>query len=388
MTEKLYDKDSHLKTFYARVLSCESTGENYSVVLDKTAFFPEGGGQESDMGFIDNAEVSYVGLDGDTVFHITDTPLPVGAEVTGVIDWERRFDFMQQHTGEHILSGVAHTLYGCENVGFHLSEDTVTLDFDKILSREQLAEIERLANIAVFENREVYTYYPDKKLLKQLKYRSKKEIDGDIRIVEIEGTDVCACCAPHVKFTGEVGIIKLLSTEKLRGGIRIEIKCGGRALRDYGESYENTAKIGDMLSVKYNETAAAAERLRQEYAELKGKNSVLKKRIIEEKTKAFENEEKITALFEDDFDIKELQLYSNALYEKSGGIRAVFTPAENGYAFAICGEPQRLDTLFASFKRAFSVKGGGRNGMVQGTVFAEKRDLEEFFKIKNGSFEI
>lgn len=381
MTEKLYDIDSNLKEFTANVISCEEKGENFVVLLDRTAFFPEAGGQGCDKGYIDNSAVLDVQIKDEIISHIVDKPLAVGTTVNCKLDWERRFDFMQQHSGEHIISGIANRLYGCENVGFHLSEDIVTLDFDIPLTKEQILKVEALANEAVFANKAINTYYPDEMTLETLNYRSKKELEGDIRIVEIEDTDICACCAPHVKLTGEIGLIKMLACEKLRGGIRIEIKCGRRALFDYNERFSNTAKIGDMLSVKYNETAEAVEKHLNNFNDIKGQITFLKKRVIEEKAKSFNPESEITAEFEDGLDIKELQLYSDALFKKTEGIRAVLSKNENGFGFAICGDAQKLDEFFAKFKSSFQVRGGGRNGMVQGTVIASKQELDEFFKV-------
>lgn len=379
MTEKLYDKDSYIKQFTATVISCEEYFDNFAVVLSKTAFFPEGGGQGSDRGFLDNAKVLDVQIKDDEIIHITDKALPVSAEVTGVIDFERRFDFMQQHSGEHIVSGVAHRLYGCENVGFHLGEDIVTLDFDKPLSKEQISQIEKQSNKAVFENRAFYTYYPDKETLRNLVYRSKKEIEGDIRIVEIEGVDMCACCAPHVKNSGEIGLIKLLGVENLRGGVRIELKCGDRALSDYNEKYENIKAISAKLCTKQNETADAVLKLCEQISNLKFEITSLKKEMLEKKVNAFSPEKSVTALFEDGLEIKELQHLADALYKKCGGIRAVFSQSENGFSFAICACEEELSDFFAKFKTAFSVRGGGRNGMVQGTVMAEKEEIMAFF---------
>ena len=379
MREKLYDKDSYIKEFTATVVSCEEYFENFAIVLDKTAFFPEGGGQGSDRGFLDNAKVSDVQIKDGEIIHITDSALAVGGTVTGIIDFERRFDFMQQHSGEHIVSGVAHRLYGCENVGFHLGEDIVTLDFDKPLTKEQILKIELESNKAVYENRKFYTYYPDKETLENLCYRSKKEIEGDIRIVEIEGVDMCACCAPHVKNSGEIGIIKLLGVESLRGGVRIELKCAKRALSDYNEKYENIKEISAKLCVKQKQTADAVLKLCEQISALKFEITSLKREILANKVEAFAPEKPITVVFEDGFEIKELQHYADALYKKCGGIRAVLSHGENGFSFAICGEENSLNEFFGKFKSTFTVRGGGRNGMVQGTVIAEREELEAFF---------
>ncbi len=381
MTEKLYDFDSYLKEFTATVLFCEKVEKGYTVVLDKTAFFPEAGGQPSDIGFLNDARVTDVQIKDDVLYHFTDKEISVGQEVGCKIDFERRFDFMQQHSAEHIVSGIANRLFGCENVGFHLSEDIVTFDFDKPLSREEILKIETLANKAVQENNKINTYYPEAERLLELNYRSKGELEGEIRIVEIENTDMCACCAPHVKSTGEIGLIKLLASEKLRGGVRIELKAGMRALGDYNERFLATAKIGDMLAVKYFETADAVERVLNNNAELKSNITMLKKQITEFKVNAFESDSEISAVFEENLEIKELQIYADALYKKAGGIRAVISQnGEDTYAFAICGEPQKLDEFFKDFKSKFNIRGGGRNGMVQGTVTAKRQELEEILR--------
>lgn len=379
MTEKLYDKDSFLKSFNATVLSCEEYFENFAVVLDKTAFFPEAGGQKSDRGTIANASVIDVQIADEIITHITDAPLKVGETVEGIIDFERRFDFMQQHSGEHIVSGVANKLYGCENVGFHLSEDIVTLDFDKPLKKDEIIKIEDLANEAVFQNVNIYGYYPDDETLSNLNYRSKKELDGDIRIVEIEGVDMCACCAPHVKTSGQIGLIKLLSTEKLRGGVRIQMKCGKRALLDIRETYENVNKISNTLCTKREETASAVDRLLDNLSELKYKYTGLKKQILLDKVDNLNPEKQITAMVEDGLEIKDLQSLADALYKKWGGIRAVLSPQENGYSFAICGEETALAEFFTAFKSKFTVKGGGRGTMVQGTILDNYEKIARFF---------
>ena len=378
MTEKLYDADSHLCEFTARVTECKECDGGYAVILDRTAFFPEGGGQESDRGVIDGASVLDVQINNGEIYHYTNAPLTVGETVKCKLDRERRFRNMQNHSGEHIVSGIVHRLYGCNNVGFHLGAD-MTVDFDRELTRKQLDEAERLANRAVYENVRIRTYYPPEDELKKLDYRSKLELSENVRLVEIEGYDLCACCAPHVKRTGEIGIIKILDYFRNKGGVRIFIKCGSDALADYGVKYDNVLKISNLLSVKQQDTAAAADRLSDENRMLKQELSGLKKRLIAAKSDSFSPDGEITCIFEDGLDIKELQLFADALHKKCGGIRGVFSGCGNGYSFAICGgEP--LDGFFAGFKQKFSVKGGGRNGMVQGTVFASRPEIENYFK--------
>lgn len=383
MTVKLYDSDAYIKEFYAVVTECEAFGDKWSVVLDKTAFFPEGGGQLSDKGSIDNASVEDVQIKNGVIYHTTDKPLPVGNTVQGVIDFKRRFDFMQQHSGEHIVSGIANKIFGCENVGFHLGTDITTIDFDRMLTYDEVLRLQREANSKVFENAIIKTYYPDEETLKNLEYRSKKEILEDIRIVEIENTDVCACCAPHVKSAGEIGFIALEIAEKVRGGIRLELKCGKRALEDFEIKQKNIRQIATALCLRQEETYAGVERLIKQISELKFKLTGFKKQLIEQKLSAYAPKERITAIFESDMDMKEMQSYADALYKKAEGIRGVLCPADKGFSFVFCGEAQEIDEFFVEFRGKFNVRGGGRNGMVQGTVFAEQSEIVDFIDNKN-----
>lgn len=378
MTEKLYDIDSHLKCFEATVLECFECDSKFKILLDKTAFFPEGGGQPADRGTLDGIEVLDVREETDGIYHYTKTPLEVGSAVKGELCWECRYDRMQNHSGEHIISGIVHRLYGYENVGFHLSDSTVTLDFDGELTSEQLTFVERLANEVVWRNAEFRTYYPTKEELEKLQYRSKKEIDGDIRIVEIEDCDMCACCAPHVKSAGEIGIIKMLDTERVRGGIRIYIKCGMRALKDYDERYKNEATVSGLMAVKQNEIVEGVKSLYSQINELKNTNTDLKKRFISMLINSADVGDR--ALFEKGLDVRELQLLSDGLHRRFGDIRGAFSESDGGYSFAICGEENVLNSLFTDFRKEFNVRGGGRNGMVQGTVNGDIEKIKLFFK--------
>ncbi len=378
MTEKLYDKDSHLKEFTGAVLSCEKAGEKYAVVLNQTAFFPEGGGQQSDRGYIGDAYISDVQIKNGEILHYADKPLSVGQAYDCKIDFDFRFRNMQNHSGEHIISGIVHRLYGFNNVGFHLGAE-MTMDFDGELTRRQLDEIEDLANKAVYENLPVKAYYPTDEELKQLDYRSKLDLKENVRIVEIKGVDVCACCAPHVKATGEIGVIKILDFEKYKGGVRLLVKCGADALRDYREKYKNVLEISNLLSAKQFEVSAAVVRLNEQLSAEKAETAALKKRLIAEKAAGFAPDTDKTAVFEDGLDIKELQLLADALCKKAGGIRGAFSKTDGGFAFAICGEETALGEFFAKFKAALNVRGGGRNGIRQGTVCADRAETERFF---------
>ena len=379
MTEKLYDKDSHLKEFTGTVLSCKKMGEKYAATLNRTAFFPEGGGQQSDRGYLGDAYISDVQIKNGEILHFTDKPLSVGQAYDCKLDFDFRFRNMQNHSGEHIISGIVHRLYGFNNVGFHLGAE-MTMDFDGELTRRQLDEIEDLANKAVYENLPVKAYYPTDEELKQLDYRSKLDLKENVRIVEIEGVDVCACCAPHVKATGEIGVIKILDFEKYKGGVRLIVKCGADALRDYREKYKNVLEISNLLSAKQPTVSAAVVRLNDQLSAEKAETAALKKRLIAEKAAGFAPDTDKTAVFENGLDIKELQLLADALCQKAGGIRGAFSGADGAFSFAICGEETALGNFFAKFKAAFNTRGGGRNGIRQGTVCAERAEIEGLFK--------
>lgn len=378
MTEKLYEKDAYIKEFTAQVLDCILDSDCYKIVLNKTAFFPEGGGQAADIGVLGEAKVFDVQIIDNIIYHYTDAPIDVGSTLKGKIDFDRRFNFMQNHTGEHIVSGIANKLFGINNIGFHLGEELVTVDFDKELTREQLNQIELLANKKVWQNLPVKAYYPSEEELKNTEYRSKKELDGAVRLVEIKDTDICACCAPHVEFTGEIGIIKLLDTERMRGGIRIVLKCGAFALRDYQNKFENISSISAMLSSKQENTAEAVQKLDLKCTLANQKINEFKKKIAD-LTIATANKD-TKCIFVDDCDIKALQLIADKLHKNFGGIKAVFTGDAEEYLFVICGEDTELEKVFAKFKSLFAVRGGGRGGMVQGTVTATQENLNLFFK--------
>ncbi len=379
MTEKLYENDAYIKEFTAKVLECKASDNFYKIVLDKTAFFPEGGGQAADIGTLDEANVYDVQIEDKIIYHYANESIKIGSEIVGKIDFDRRFNFMQNHTGEHIVSGIAHKLFGANNVGFHLGEELVTIDFDKDLTREQLNQIEVIANQKVWQNLPVRAYFPNDEELKITDYRSKKEIDGAIRLVEIKDTDICACCAPHVKYTGEIGVIKLLDTEKMRGGIRIVLKCGNFALLDYQNKFNNIASIGSLLSAKQESAYEAVKKLDEKCMLANQKITELKKKNADMRVAAATKEE--NCIFVEDCDVKDLQIMADKLHKNFGGTRAVFSGNAENYSFAICGEDSELQEIFAKFKATFTVRGGGRNGMVQGTVIASQENIKTFFKI-------
>lgn len=369
MTEKLYDIDSHIREFSATVLSCEDK----KAVLDKTAFFAEGGGQTGDTGFIDGVRVLDVQIENGIIYHFLESDIEKGKTVQCKLDWEKRFDKMQNHSGEHIISGIVHSLFGYDNVGFHLSEREMTMDFDGMLSREDLLKVEKLANEVIYRNAKFNCYYPQD--LENLEYRSKLDLTQDVRIVEIEGCDRCACCAPHVNSACEIGIIKILDFCKNKNGVRIWAVCGKRALQDYNSRYKSDLEISSLLCSPQNEIANAVKKQIENIDTLKYEIGGLKRRLIAEITENFKASTDMSVIFQDGFDIKELQLLADALHKKTHSLIAVFSGSDSEYSFAICGDTQMLDNWFKEFKSKLNVRGGGRNGMVQGTVLSSKQEI-------------
>ena len=278
-TRKLYYEDVYTKEFTANVLECREGKKGYEIILDQTAFYPEGGGQPSDTGALNGVKVLHVSEKGEEIIHELEAPLEEGVLAEGVIDWKKRYDNMQQHTGEHIFSGLVHKHFGYDNVGFHMGTDEVTVDFNGVLTQEQLDELEDEANQLIYDNVPVKVFYPSKEELEELDYRSKKEIEGQVRIVTIEGCDSCACCGTHVAKTGEIRLIKILSAQKYKGGVRVTMLSGEKAYADYCLKHINTLGIARLLSVKPEEAGDAVVRLKQKNIEMKKEIKQLKKEL-------------------------------------------------------------------------------------------------------------
>ncbi len=378
MTQRLYEQDSFCREFTATVLSCAPRGDAYAVVVDRTAFFPEGGGQAADGGTLGGIEVLDVQTDGDEIVHTLASPLAVGQTVTGALDWETRFLRMQKHTGEHIVCGIIHRLYGYENVGFHLGSEDVTLDLDGELTREQLDEVEELANRAVTENRAVTATYPTAEELAAMDYRSKKAIDGDVRIVTIEGLDRCACCAPHVATTGQVGLIKLLDFIRYKGGIRIHLQCGLDALRDYRMRYNQTAAIAAALSVKQHTAQVGVERLLAQRDALSRELTAARKETLALRVEMLPSDSGRALFIEKPMDGESLRDLALAASAKVGGLCAAFAgDDESGYAYAAAGGD--LPAFAAALKGQLNARGGGSAQLIQGRVFATAAEIEAFW---------
>lgn len=383
MTKKLFYQDSHLTEFEGVVLSCEKEKDSYQIVLDQTAFFPEGGGQYADTGWLDDVEVLDVHEKQDVIFHKTTAPLEVGKTVKGKIRWEERFEKMQQHSGEHIVSGIVHERFGYDNVGFHLGSDYCTMDFNGPLTQEELKEVELAANRAVFENLKIQVTYPSKQELAQMEYRSKIEIDGQVRIVTVPGYDVCACCAPHVNQTGEIGLIKLVNMVNYKGGERITMLCGFRALRDYDKKDANGKEISRLLCAKELEIAEAVEHLKEEQGSLKGKVAAMQQRVMQYRARELSVDEEMTLVFDSELTGNGPRELMNLLLQKGATICAVFAgDDQTGYRYVMGSSMEDVRPIAKKMNDTFAGRGGGKPAMVQGTVNAREEEIRALFHME------
>ena len=377
MTEKLFYEDSHMITFSAIVNSCEQVGDHYEAVLSRTAFFPEGGGQYADTGRIDGVRVFDVHEKSGVIKHYMEAPLEVGKMVEGSIDWEERFSKMQNHSGEHIISGLVNQRFGYDNVGFHMGKDAITMDFNGPMTREQMKEIELQANKMVYQNIPIETIYPTKVELESLVYRSKIEIEGQVRIVRIAGCDVCACCAPHCKTTGEIGTIKLVGIQNYKGGVRISMLAGFRALEDYETKSENVKRISVMLSAKEHEIADEVEKLKEELLVKKNQIHELQRLILEQKVDSMEENQEVIVMFEADLEGNGPRELVNMLLAKGTKVAAVFAGSEGNYRYVIGSKTVDTRVIAKALNVKLNGRGGGKPEMVQGSVSGDEMSVRE-----------
>lgn len=376
MTEKLFYEDSHMITFSAVVEACEKVGEYYEAVLDRTAFFPEGGGQAADKGVIDGIRVFDAQEKNGRIYHKMERALEVGKIVEGTIDWEERFSKMQQHSGEHIVSGLVYAAYGYHNVGFHMGTDAITIDFDGVLTKEQLKDIEKRANEAVVANLDVQVQYPTREELEYMKYRSKIEIEGQVRLVTIPGHDACACCAPHVKKTGEIGLIKLIGLQNYKGGVRVSMLCGSRAIEDYDEKSENMKQLSVMLSAPENEIVSEVGRLKEEISEYKYEIIKLQQKLLECRVNAMEDGQESVVLFDTELEGNGPRELVNLILEKQAKVAFVFAQADvNEYRYVIGSRVMDVRPFAKILNEKFHGRGGGKPEMVQGSLFGMELEI-------------
>lgn len=379
MTEKLYYDDAYIKEFTAEVKDLARDSESYIAVLDRTAFFPEEGGQSADTGFIGDAAVKDVRERNGVIYHYLDRPLSIGQSYACRIDFADRFEKMQCHTAEHIISGAINKLYGLDNVGFHLGKTDVTMDINGVLSKDQLDEIEAIANRAVFENVPIRTYFPSADELANLTYRSKLDLTDNVRIVEIEGYDMCACCAPHVSYTGEIGLIKILDFEKHRGGLRINIAAGYRALYDYREKYRNVQRISALFSEPQATVADAAEGFVKAYEEQKGRVKAARLEISSLRAELLPKHRGSVAIYYPNMSIDEMRELANCAKSKVGGIIAVLTGEDHDVKYVMTSATVDLAGIYKSINSALLGRGGGRDNMIQGSFGASIEEIKSYF---------
>ena len=379
-TKKLYYEDVYKKEFTAKVLECRQGKKGYEVILDQTAFYPEGGGQPGDTGSLGEAAVTDVHEKNGELIHCTDRALEPGTEVQGQINWARRFDLMQQHSGEHIVSGLVHEAFGYDNVGFHMGSDVITIDFSGMLDEAQMAEIEAKANQIIWENQEVEIFYPSEEELKELEYRSKKELSGWVRIVRFPGADTCACCGTHVTRTGEIGMVKLLSVVKFREGVRMEMISGRRVLDYLNMVNEQNRQISVKLSAKMDKTAQAVARLQDENFALKGRvHSLEENFIVNEAAKWNDCENPL--LFENGMEAGSVQKLADAVLQVCKGRCAVFSRnADGSYKYAMGEKDGDLRQFTKDMNAALNGRGGGKPFFVQGSVQASEKEVRAFFE--------
>lgn len=386
ITQKLYDLNGEVKTFEATVLSCEPGDGVFNVVLDQTAFFPEGGGQQADTGTLNGVVVLDVQETPQGLVHYTAGELATGVKVQGEIDWQKRFRRMQNHTGEHIVSGIVYKMYGFNNVGFHMGSDAVTLDFDGLLTKEDMAKIELAANEVVVKNRAVTVEYPSPAILADLPYRSKINLTQGVRIVTVAGCDTCACCAPHVSSTGQIGMIKLLDVMRYKGGVRMSMLCGFDALADYNEKCRNTTAVSVLLSAKPNDIADAVERIQAELAASQRSHAQLKQRLIEMVLDALAGKtlsscEENICIFEQMFDMGDLRRLVTAGVDLCDGVFAAFAGSDkDGYTYVIGSKSVDLSQHARAINTAINGRGGGKSSMLQGSAAADRKTIEAYFK--------
>lgn len=383
MEEKaLYYQNAHLTEFTATVTGCQPQGENWGVVLDNTAFYPEGGGQGWDTGALDQAQVLAVREEGDRIVHTCDRPLPVGRQVRGRIDWPRRFDFMQQHTGEHILSGLVHRRYGFHNVGFHLGAETVTIDFDGIIPQGDLPALEEQVNQAIWQDVPVRAWFASPQELASLPYRSKRPLSGLVRLVEVPGYDLCACCGTHVARTGEIGLVKIFSWCKFHQGVRLEVAWGGRAFRYLAAVWGQNRQVSQLFSAKPLETAEAARKVQQELEAQRYRAAGLETRMFAATAAALAGKGD-QVLFEDGLTPETLRRLADAVAETCGGRCCGFSGDGDRYRYALCSRREDLRPLAKAMNQALRGRGGGQPGLVQGSVQATREEILAFFEKEN-----
>ena len=377
-TIKLYYQDAFLRRFDATVLDCAADKKAWRVVLDRTAFYPEGGGQGADHGTLGGVNVRDVHEADGVIYHTCDKPLPVGETVTGQIDWQRRFDHMQQHSGEHIVSGMLCSTYHCDNTGFHLGADTVTIDYNADIPWEGVLDIERRANRYIWENHPIVIRYPEPAELAVLPYRSKKALEGPVRITEFPGADMCACCGTHVETSGQVGLVKFIGWQKFRDGVRLDVLFGQRALDYLALNWQQNSAIGRELSVKPDATHAAVTRRKEELAAVKQRCDALETAQFESLAAQYDGAGNVL-LVQPPMESDAARRLCDMTAARCGGRCAVFAGQNGAYRYAVIHPGADIRELIKSMNAALNGRGGGRDGFAQGSAACTEADIRNFW---------
>lgn len=378
-TRKLYYEDSHLRSFSAKVLSCEETEKGYAVILDATAFYPEGGGQAADTGILGRVRVLDTREEGQQVVHTCDGPLNPGETVEGHIDYAARFLRMQQHSGEHIVSGIINRRWGYHNVGFHMGAESTTIDFDGIIPQDALPQIEAEANAAVWANIPLHIWTPSEEELPQVNYRTKRALPWPVRIVEVPGYDTCACCGTHVAATGEIGLIKLFSAVNFRSGTRMEMACGKLAYDILSAAYEQNKLVSQAFSAKPMETGAAAQRMNALLEQQKYRIIGLQRQMFAGVAAEYAGKGNVLYLTED-LDGNGLRELTDKIASICGGRAAVFCGNDkDGYAYCLAAREGDLRSFGKEMTAALGGRGGGKPNFQQGRVSANRVTIQAFF---------
>ena len=382
MTEKLFYNDVRKAEFEATVVSCVKNKDRYEVVLDGTYFYPEGGGQPADHGKIDDANVFDVHDKDNEVVHYCDKEVECGKKVKAWVDMERRHRLMQQHSGEHIVSGLIHKHFGYDNVGFHMGSDCITIDFNGPLTSDDLKLVEKEANEAIYRNFDTNIFYPSPEELEKLEYRSKKALEGDVRIVNFKDCDTCACCGLHVVKSGEIGIIKITGSQNYKGGTRVTMLAGKQAREDYAVKDSIVHGISNLLSAKPYETKEAVERLMKERNEIKEQLVAAKKQIFELKRDSVKDDETCAVFFEENMEPFELRLFTEMLLEKVPSAAVFSGNDEEGYKYAVGSTKTDMSAFIKEANKDLGGRGGGRGNIMQGAFTASRDETERY--IRNG----
>lgn len=378
-TEKLYYKEPLCREFTGRVLACDARGEHFAVELDRTAFYPEGGGQGWDLGTLGGRKVLAVTEEKGRIVHLCGGPLPAGQVVSGSVDWERRLELSRRHSGEHIFSGLVCGSFGCRNVGFHMGAEAITIDFDKPLTPDQVQKAEDEANEAVRRDLPIRCWFPEPGELSGLDYRSKKALEGPVRLVEIPGVDLCACCGTHVERTGQVGPIKVIGQEKFHGGTRLELLCGVQAWQYLTEVFRQNRQVSRLLSAKPLETGQAARRLMEEQERLKYRLVGLEREALLRQAEALRGKGDSLLVCRDQ-GAESLRLLACRGAEACGGLCLVLGGPDGAVSYALASEKEDVRPMAKAMNEALGGRGGGKKELCQGRLGASEAEIRAFWE--------